>query len=79
YNNISSKNVLFVFAGAFNGEDNLNVDRLREIGLKTEFLGRVGLVYNTKPLTLDEYFLIIENSILLQKYLALFESVNPDD
>lgn len=79
YVNIPSNNVLFIFAGAFNGEENINIDRLREIGIKTEFLGRVGLVYNTKPLTLDDLYQIIENSELLDKYLALFRDVNRDE
>lgn len=73
YINVSIKNILFVFAGAFNGEENISIDRLREIGLKTEFLGRVGLVYNTQPLTLDSLFAILDNSKLLKKYCELFE------
>lgn len=76
YINIPIKNCLFVFAGAFNGEENIDLDRLREIGLKTEFLGRVGLVYNTKPLTLDDLFAIIDNSKLLKHYLELFEGAD---
>lgn len=76
YINASTKNVLFVFAGAFNGEKDITLDRLREIGLKTEFLGRVGLVYNTKPLTLEDLFEIVDKSPLLGNYCNLF--VNAD-
>jgi len=76
YINVPIKNVLFIFAGAFNGEENISLDRLREIGLKTEFLGRVGLVYNTMPLTLDSLYAIIDKSELLSKYLELFEGVD---
>lgn len=79
YVNVPSKNVLFVFAGAFNGEEDITIDRLREIGLKTEFLGRVGLVYNTKPLTLDALYQILEGSKLLKTYLALFTDVKRED
>lgn len=78
YVNVSSKNCLFVFAGAFNGEANITVDRLREIGLKTEFLGRVGLVYNTKRLSLDDLYNILENSKLLNTYLELFDNVDKE-
>ena len=46
YVQISTSKTLFVFAGAFNGELDITIDRLRMFGLKTEFLGRVGLVYN---------------------------------
>lgn len=74
YVNASCKNVLFVFAGAFNGEENLTLDRLRTIGLKTEFLGRVGLVYNTKALSLEDLFSIVDKSDLLDNYLKLFDS-----
>lgn len=76
YINVPIKNALFVFAGAFNGEEHINLDRLREIGLKTEFLGRVGLVYNTKALSLDDLFTILERSELLETYLNLFEDVD---
>lgn len=65
--------VLFVFAGAFNNEEDITLDRLREIGLKTEFLGRVGLVYNTKPLTFEDLVEIIDHSDLLDKYCKLFD------
>ena len=73
--NVPMKNTLFVFAGAFNGEEDITIDRLREIGLKTEFLGRVGLVYNTSKLSLDSLYVILEQSPLLTKYLELFEGV----
>jgi ATP-dependent protease Clp ATPase subunit len=76
YVNVNTSNVLFVFAGAFNNEENIDLDRLREIGIKTEFLGRVGLVYNTKPLTLEDLFRIIDNSKLLNMYLRLFEGAD---
>lgn len=76
YINVPVKNALFVFAGAFNGEADITLDRLREIGLKTEFLGRVGLVYNTKPLSLEDLFTILDKSKLLDTYLELFDEVD---
>lgn len=79
YVNVSTKNILFVFAGAFNNEEDIDIDRLRELGIKTEFLGRVGLVYNTRPLTLESMFEILENSSLLARYIALFEGVERED
>tara|TARA_Y100001963_G_C6792407_1_gene456383 strand:+ start:7205 stop:8053 length:849 start_codon:yes stop_codon:yes gene_type:complete len=65
-------NVLFVFAGAFNGEENLTLDRLRELGIKTEFLGRVGLIFNTTPMTLKSMLGILKTSPLLANYVELF-------
>ncbi len=76
YINVNAGNILFVFAGAFNGEENINLDRLRELGLKTEFLGRVGLVYSTTHLSLTDLFAILEQSTLLTKYLELFEDAD---
>jgi ATP-dependent protease Clp ATPase subunit len=78
YINIKTDNVLFVFAGAFNGEENIDLDRLREMGLKTEFLGRVGLAYGLSKVSLEEMEDILNNSPLLEKYLELFPKVNKD-
>lgn len=75
YIEANTGNCLFVFAGAFNGEENINLDRLRELGVKSEFLGRVGLVYNVETLTLENLFEILDSSDLLDKYLDLFEDV----
>jgi ATP-dependent protease Clp ATPase subunit len=75
YNECSLKNALFVFAGAFNGEEDLDMDRLREFGLKVEFLGRVGLVYNLPKLSLDSMRAALQQSPLLDKYLMLYKEV----
>lgn len=66
--------VLFIFAGAFNNEKKITLDKLREIGVKTEFLGRVGLIYNTAPLTLEDMYAIVDRSDLLAKYCKLFNA-----
>lgn len=71
YINIKTDNVLFIFAGAFNGEENIDLDRLREFGIKTEFLGRVGLAYGLEKVSLEEMHNILEHSKLLQMYLHL--------
>lgn len=72
YINVKTDNVLFVFAGAFNGEENIDLDRLREFGIKTEFLGRVGLAYGLEKVSLAEMQNILQNSTLLSMYLTLF-------
>ena len=79
YVNVSVGKVLFIFAGAFNGEPDITIDRLREFGIKTEFIGRVGLVYNLEKLTLESLINILENSILLKTYLELFADVKRKD
>jgi len=78
YINVPISNVLFVFAGAFNGESDITLDRLRELGLKTEFLGRVGLVFNTEPLNLDTLFEIFDGSKLFNDYIELFSDIDKE-
>lgn len=75
YLEVPCSQVLFVFAGAFNNEEDIDLDRLRELGIKTEFLGRVGLVMNTQPISLESMLLILEDSSLLNQYLQLFPDV----
>ena len=76
YINIKTDNVLFVFAGAFNGEENIDLDRLREFGIKTEFLGRVGLAYGLEKVSLEALQNILEHSKLLNTYLDLVPDAN---
>jgi ATP-dependent protease Clp ATPase subunit len=78
YVNVKTDNVLFVFAGAFNGEENIDLDRLREFGIKTEFLGRVGLAYGLEKVSLVEMESILNKSKLLANYLTLFPAVQKD-
>jgi len=75
YLDVQVNNVLFIFAGAFNGEPDIDLDRLREFGIKTEFLGRVGLTFPMEKLTLGQLGDILDRHPLLHKYLALFEDV----
>jgi len=75
YVNIPVKNVLFIFAGAFNGEEDIDIDRLREIGIKTEFLGRVGLTFSTEQITLERIIQTMKDSQILENYLNLFKDV----
>jgi ATP-dependent protease Clp ATPase subunit len=79
YVNASVKNVLFIFAGAFNGEEDITIDRLRDFGIKTEFLGRVGLVFNTPKISLDSMHQLVDNSSYLKRYLELFPDVKQSD
>ena len=78
YLDVRTDKVLFVFAGAFNGEENIDLDRLREMGLKTEFLGRVGLAYGLEKISLEELASILDKSPLLANYLSLFPEADKD-
>ena len=79
YVDIPVKKVLFIFAGAFNGEENITIDRLREFGIKTEFIGRVGLVYNLQKLSVEDMHAILDKSHLFDTYLKLFPSAVKDE
>lgn len=72
YHNIPTHNLLFIFAGAFNNEENMTLDRLREFNIKTEFLGRVGLLVSLKQMSQKEFEVILNKSELLASYLELF-------
>lgn len=75
---VPCENVLFVFAGAFNGEENITLDRLRDFGIKTEFLGRVGLTFALEKITLEDLGRILSESPLLFNYLQLFPEVKKE-
>lgn len=76
YNAIDINHVLFIFAGAFNGTPDMDLDKLRAFGIKTEFLGRVGLVFNLEKVSLDEMLSFVDNSHLLAHYCKLFPKAN---
>ena len=76
YVQAKTSNCLFVFAGAFNGQKDVSLDDLREFGIKTEFLGRVGLCFNTTQLTLDNLFTILNDTPLLNMYLKLYKDID---
>lgn len=79
YIDVDISKVLFVFAGAFNNEEKITLDKLRNFGVKTEFLGRVGLIYNTKRLSLEDLYIILENSELLDTYMKIFIGIDREE
>lgn len=72
YNNIPMDETLFVFAGAFNNQHQ-TLDSLRLLGVKTEFLGRVGLVVNLDKLDLDTMIKYLKESPLFDTYSQLYD------
>lgn len=76
YNTVDIQHVLFIFAGAFNGVKEMDLDKLRAFGIKTEFLGRVGLVFNLEKVSLQEMLSFVDNSHLLKHYFQLIPEVN---
>ena len=71
----NTEKCLFVFAGAFNGEEEITLDRLRDFGVKTEFLGRVGLIFNLEKLSLDSMLQMVDDNKLITTYLTLYPEV----
>ena len=78
YVDADASRVLFVFAGAFNGDEDITIDKLRSFGIKTEFIGRVGLLYGMKKLSIDSLRIALGQSKILEKYLNLFEGVSKE-
>ena len=72
YEKVSVEHVLFVFAGAFNGEANLTHERMRELGVRTEFLGRVALHFSTIRPSLQSLLDLVPESRLLDEYIKAF-------
>ena len=70
-------NVLFIFAGAFNGEPHMSLDKLRDLGVKTEFLGRAGLVFNMTKMPLEEMLALVQSSELIDLYAKLMPEADP--
>lgn len=76
YEKVNVGQTLFVFAGAFNGEANLTHERMREMGVRTEFLGRVALHFSTTRPSLQSLLDLVPENILLMEYLKAFSKQN---
>lgn len=76
YVNCGIENILFIFMGAFNGTTEMNLDKLRDFGVKTEFLGRVPLVFEMEKPKLTELLSLVDESELVEQYARLFPSEN---
>lgn len=68
YVSVSLENVLFVFAGAFNGETITSLSQLAKLGVRNEFLGRASLVFHTPELSVDSLKSFLDSSKLLVEY-----------
>lgn len=78
YIKIDISRVLFVFAGAWNNAEDVDIDFLRDRGVKTEFLGRVPIVISTRKLKIEELYEILDKSPELTNYLDLFPDQKKD-
>lgn len=71
YEPVKIENSLFIFAGAFSGQKIDTLDALRESGLRTEFVGRVPLVFSTEAITLQELKNALPDTDLFNRYLKM--------
>lgn len=71
YDTIVVDHLLFVFAGAFNGELGIDQEWLKGVGVKTEFLGRVPLYYNLPKAELSDLLDLVDDFDLLKDYFVL--------
>lgn len=69
-------NSLFIFAGAYSNQRIDNLQGLKDAGLRTEFIGRVPLVFCTDEVPLDELQKHICKVELYQKYKALYPNMD---
>lgn len=76
YVNIPVGHLLFIFAGAFNNQQGVDHNWLREVGVKTEFLGRVPLIYNLPKIGLEDILALVDTYPLLNQYFEL-EDTSP--
>lgn len=75
YRSVNVSNTLFFFAGAFNNEENITLNRLRQFGIRNEFLGRVGLVFHVDKPTLEELGAALNKSKVFDTYVKVFPSI----
>lgn len=76
YKKVNIGKTLFVFAGAFNGQTDLSEEKLREMGVRTEFLGRVSLLFQTSRISLASMEAAVDANKLIPAYCDVFNK-NP--
>ena len=78
YRAVNVRNTLFFFAGAFNNEDNLTLNRLRQFGFRNEFIGRVGLLFHVDRPTIEQLGEALNNLEVFDIYTRLYPSCNKE-
>lgn len=75
YEPVRIENTLFIFAGAFNNQEITTLKGLKEVGLRTEFVGRVPLVFSTSPVRLDELRKALPRVKLFTQYMHMYPDI----
>lgn len=68
YDTINTSNVIFVFAGAFLGQENLSPEKLMKMGMFPELLGRVNLHVSLPEIECKELIEAMKKDPLLIEY-----------
>lgn len=79
YEPIKVENTMFIFAGAFSGQKIESIDELKAAGLRTEFVGRVPLVFATTQVTLPEMYTALPKTDLFNQYLKVYPEIRKTD
>lgn len=75
YEPIRIDNSLFIFAGAYSNQEIRNLSQLKDAGLRTEFIGRVPLVFYTEEIPVEELTKYIRKVDLYQQYRNIIPNV----
>ena len=78
YRQVSVRNTLFFFAGAFNNEENLTLNRLRQFGVRNEFIGRVGMLFHINKPTVEELGAALRNSEVFAMYSRIYPTISQE-
>ncbi len=76
YEPVVIENSLFIFAGSYSNQKITTIGELKDAGLRTEFVGRVPLVFSTEEVPLDELERHLDKVDLWQKYMKLHPKTN---
>lgn len=72
YEPVVIQNSLFVFGGAYSNQKITTMQELKDAGMRTEFVGRVPLVFSTSPVELAELEAAIPTIALFKEYRKIF-------
>jgi ATP-dependent protease Clp ATPase subunit len=71
---INTDKVLYLFSGAFNNEENITMERLKDFKIRNEFLGRISHVFSLPQVTLENLLKALKESRTLQNYFKLYKT-----
>lgn len=71
YEPVVVENSLFIFAGAYSNQKITTMTEMKDTGLRTEFMGRVPLVFSTDQVTVAELEAAIPSIALFKSYRRL--------